>query len=894
MKNTIWNVTTKTVIGLIIAVFAAACSDGGHANVTAVTPDIAPPAITFGIGLEGAEKPTDTAVSIDAGQSVVLYWEVIGAPAGDEADKASEKADDAEASEDGPVIAISIDSKELGYHKTDLKASDSLVVPNVTVDASFILTAVIEGAVPASETVRASIKVAGFKVVETLELTAYPEKIVRGGSSELCWTISPADAGYEVTDENGNIVAIPTHEATEAEVEEEAAEALEGEEETEEMIASGKASYAGEEGEEEEVEENTEEDAEEAEAPSTSKGCVVVTPEVTTTYFIDAEDGSTDNVTIEVMDEVTITSFNATPETISGETEVRLSWKVDPAEAIVTISPKLDGQEFESEGETTVTISEETTFTISAVLPGCEECADQKTFTVVLEQRGELAVDITASTQVIFAGEEAEITWQVVDRTNGTNVSNANMIVRGGSFGLEGETRESSGTMILRPTETTEYTLEASAGSGIIVPEKLKIIVRNWDGPSAANVSVDSEAEKTQLVTSVAASTVSTDIMYAGFAGKLDSDGQIKLAKGSGSYWSTLEINFLSAFKGFNDGYGAMNNNYLNEVDYPVNAIAVDLEDEKTLYVATSGGVVKSTDGGASWSLFLRPFMWAKDSNYTGSHASCAGTEQKGWKDWTINALQQVCDIVIAKDGTIVVASDHKVAVAAKDAEDWTDPVADAPVYGIVNHDLELAELDEGKETLFVGTSEGIYVSTDMGASYEAIGGAGAPDTDVYTVKVDTAAGKLYAGTPEMVYTCTLSADGCSAWSNQIVSGGVFSIALDPIQAGSVFAATAQGVYYSADGDSWKDVTAEPMATGVTVRSIASTMVDDGAKGSVYIATSDGVFVTTSEILTDKKDCKNPPCPKPTDDAPEEDPEETPDEENPLEDGEETVNGNLL
>jgi len=888
MKNTIWNVATKTVVGLIIMVFAAACSDGGHSNVKAVTPDIAPPAITFGIGLEGAEKPTEPSVSIDAGQSVVLYWAVIGVPAGDDAEVGGK--DDAEASEN--AITISIDSKELGYHKAGLKATDSLVVDSVTVDASFVLSAVIEGAPPASETVRASIKTAGFQVVQGLELTADPPQVARGESSDLCWTISPADAAYEVTDEAGNILAITTHEETEAEIEEEAAEAVEGEEETEEdMVASGKASYAGEEGEEEEIEEG----AEETVAPSTYSECIVVTPETDTTYFIDAEDGKQATVTIEVMDDVTITAFNATPEKISGETEVRLSWKVEPAEAIVTISPKLDGQEFEAEGETTVTISEETTFTISAVLPGCETCADQKSFTVVLEQRGELAVEITASTQVIFAGEEAEITWQVVDRTNGTNVSNANMIVRGGSFGLEGETRESSGTMVLRPTETTEYTLEPTAGSGLLVPEKIKIVVRNWEGPNAANVSVDSEAEKTQTVTSVAASTISTDIMYAGFSGKLDSDGQIKLAKGSGSYWSTLEINFLEAFKGYNDGYGAMNGNYLNEVDYPVNSIAVDPEDDKVLYVGTSGAVMKSADAGASWSLFLRPFMWAKDSDYTGSHASCAGTEQKGWKDWTINALQQICDIVIAKDGTIVVASDHKVAVAAKDAEDWTDPIADAPVYGIVNHDLELAELEEGKEVLFVGTSEGIYVSTDMGASYEAIGGAGAPDADVYTVKVDTAAGKLYAGTPEMVYTCTLSADeGCSAWSNQIMGGGVFSIALDPIQSGSVFAATAQGVYYSADGDSWKDVTAEPMATGVTVRSIASTMVDDGAKGSVYIATSDGIFVTTSEILADKKPCKNPPCPEPAPETPDETPDETPEDDTPEEDGAATVNGNLL
>lgn len=839
-------------VALALVFTAAACADGSHTNVRpAPSTAVAPSIMKFEISKVGGIEPAGSSVTVEPGESVLLAWEVAVIAKDETKGELGGKADEpasGKATAEAPVITL--DSAELGIHLENLDAIGSQEIEGITADASFTLTATTSGGTD-SRTVGVTVK-APVKPLE-VSFTAAPEKITAGEKVELCWEISRSDATFSITDIEGNII----HSSGGAAVEE---EEKEGEPapggKPEEM--KGKSAAEGE-GAEETAEEESEEGGE-----TILKGCIDAFPAESTTYYItvSAPDAETvvEEAKVEVEVEVIIQSFAVTPEKISSETEVTLAWEVSPDDAIVLITPMFDGQKFEAKGEAKAVVKEETTFTLKAYRAGSEEFAKTKDVTVRFEAYVGLVVEVSED-QVIFAGEEAEVNWIVKD-SKGVEARGVPVRVRGGEAGAAGQTRDSSGSMTVKPTESTEYTIEVVSG-GVVVQKKVMVAVRNWKGPGAGNISIDTATQSTRPITAVEVSKIYPDVVYVGFGGGLFSvPGGLgfNLARGigEGPVWNMIAMPYMAVFPTIAKK-GSNNPAFFDDFEYPVNVIIAEAETGR-IYIGTTGGVFYSDDDGASWKTLVGILL---NDDISLPHPTCFGKETAGWPGQALHGLGQVCDIAIASDGRFIIATDWLVEYLPNGVDTFLKEGAGPSGWtgytglplGRVNNDLELAKFDDGKEVLFVGTSKGILRSMDLGATYEEAAGAGAPTSDIYTVKVDTKNNTLYAGGADgTLYICELANYTCKGWITHALGGGViYSIELDPVKAGALFAAADGGIFYSADGKSWKNVTSNPIKSGTQARALAVAKSADGKTGSVWLGTSEGVFVTTSPIIKDSK-----------------------------------------
>lgn len=850
MKKKILTKVSKLMALFAVAVMIAACSDGSHKTPgDLINPGtVEKPAITKFTISKADGSGAGSSVTVSAGESVLLEWEVTTQGAAAEVEGSAEvapkadeaKEDEAKDGEDTPATgpSITIESKALGLQLKDLPAIGNKVVENVTVDAIFVLSA--------SNGTKFDMRDVSVTIANTdlvVSLTADPAEIKTAESSNLCWEISRGDAKFTVSDEEGNILAT-TVVPEEVEVLDAATE-----EKGDEVVATGKAVYS--EGEEESGEEQ--DIVEEGEAAEVAiSDCVAVSPTKTTKYSINVTAPGTEAVvkdaTVTVLEGVVIEKFSVSPDKVNAEDTVTLSWKVTPANAVVEIAPMFDGKTFEAEGVAEAKVSATTQFTLTAYMKEKKDKAVTKSVSVNIQERGALTLK-TDGDQVIFVGEKAKISWEVTD-AKGLTVNNAQVYVSGGSFGEAGSAQAGKGSVEVSPTETTEYIISALA----LRPQVVKVVVRSWEGPG-------SDASK--VTTAVGVSKADTSIVYSGFSGKLfdmkGADGKdvkgfhISRGVNNGSRWTSLDLPFMAVYPKLDPQAAGNNVEMFSELEYPVNAIVAGEDDAKRIYVATAGGVFYSDDEGKNWSILIASLL---NNDISFPHASCKGKELNGWSNKKdISGLSQACDVAIASDGRVIVASDMAVTYLPEGADktkgsSWKG--AKSAVYGLVNHDLEIAKLGD-KEVLYVGSSKGLYVSLDMGEKYGAVNEAGAPTGDVFSVEVDEKNNKLFAASGNKVYTCTLDGYYCSGWSNKTVSDDakavVYSIANDSVKEGALFVGTGKGVFYSADsGSSFKDVTGGVIDRGVAVMSVASAKSESGRTGSVYLGTSEGVFVTTSDV----------------------------------------------
>ena len=105
-------------------------------------------------------------------------------------------------------------------------------------------------------------------------------------------------------------------------------------------------------------------------------------------------------------------------------------------------------------------------------------------------------------------------------------------------------------------------------------------------------------------------------------------------------------------------------------------------------------------------------------------------------------------------------------------------------------------------------SSHGVYKSTDGGTTWNAVN-SGLPSIllDVYvsTLAVDPKnAGTLYAGSREGLFKST---DGGTSWSKTGLTAEPYALVIDPRNMGSVYAATPAGLFKSTDGGaSWRNL----------------------------------------------------------------------------------------
>ena len=181
-----------------------------------------------------------------------------------------------------------------------------------------------------------------------------------------------------------------------------------------------------------------------------TSGSMSVSPSSTTQYTLSATsvDGTTTSVaTVTVQANPPTAKLTASPTTVSPGSSATLTWKTTNA---TSISIDNGIGTVAASGSTTVNPTATTTYTLTATGSAGGTITATATVTV---QKTMPTVTITASPSTITAGQTSTLTWST---TNATTVS----IDQG--IGIV----PASGTTVVSPTNTTQYTLTATGSGG--------------------------------------------------------------------------------------------------------------------------------------------------------------------------------------------------------------------------------------------------------------------------------------------------------------------------------------------------------------------------------------------------------------------------------------------
>jgi len=154
---------------------------------------------------------------------------------------------------------------------------------------------------------------------------------------------------------------------------------------------------------------------------------------------------------------------------------------------------------------------------------------------------------------------------------------------------------------------------------------------------------------------------------------------------------------------------------------------------------------------------------------------------------------------------------------------------------------------------LFAGTLEGVFRSTDRGASWTLISPKGSAEIhEVESLAVDpTNPDVIYAGTWHLPWKTT---DGGENWHNikkgVIDDSDVFSIIIDPEQPRIVYASACSGIYKSQSaGELFRKIQGIP----ATARRTRVLRQDPAQRETVYAGTTEGLYKTTDGGHTFKR-----------------------------------------
>lgn len=156
------------------------------------------------------------------------------------------------------------------------------------------------------------------------------------------------------------------------------------------------------------------------------------------------------------------------------------------------------------------------------------------------------------------------------------------------------------------------------------------------------------------------------------------------------------------------------------------------------------------------------------------------------------------------------------------------------------------AEAPSKPAMLFAGTLEGVFRSTDAGATWTLISPPGSGEIhEVESLAVDpTDPDVVYAGTWHLPWKTT---DGGKSWHNikqgVIDDSDVFSIIIDPDKPKIVFASACSGIYKSANaGEQFKKIAGIPSSA----RRTRVLKQDPANREVVYAGTTEGLYKTVN------------------------------------------------
>ncbi|MDO8528162.1 MAG: hypothetical protein Q7T03_10830 [Deltaproteobacteria bacterium] len=582
-------------------------------------------------------------------------------------------------------------------------------------------------------------------------------------------------------------------------------------------------------------------------------GCATVVPSENTTYTLEAKLGDetvTETLSVSVDKEASaeLTVNGVKDLSVSSyPQQIQLNWKVSPKNAKVTIvaNPALSGAQLPQdadgyEGMISVTVTQDTTFSIAATVGGEASAVAQAT---VKSQMGGLDCSqfgaYAAISTPAFTGEAVKIAWSVPQAA--ASMFDTVRVVNSASEVTESAVATG---FVEVPAKSGGYTVSFLSQNKDYCSKVVNVPVAN-----ITSVSKD----KAVRVVSAGGKGVYVGTVQDGFA-----DGVVKVVKYDPSA-SDMSIPFFETLQSFDKVTALLTERFMENViqTYPVNAITMEPSNNKRLFVATTGGVFYQE--GEGWKTLTPILLTEDEEEYSGSHPTCFGQTQSGNTKGKIVGMSQVCDMVATEDGKLIVANDggvytvddvEKHIVNYKDSP-WKGFEADNPLYGSVVNDIEVLKTG-GKTLIFAAGSKGVYKSENGGSTWTAVSG-GALNGTVYGV---SAIDSQVPCASDSIVLFAATDTGVSVYQNgtwvskplplpaSATDKRVYNITTDTF--GTVYVAAASGLYVSRDfGQSFVDATPAGDSRPV-VRSVSVSYDGDPRKAtadySIYLATESGVM----------------------------------------------------
>ena len=239
------------------------------------------------------------------------------------------------------------------------------------------------------------------------------------------------------------------------------------------------------------------------------------------------------------------------------------------------------------------------------------------------------------------------------------------------------------------------------------------------------------------------------------------------------------------------------------------------------LYLGTTNSwIYESTDQGSSWHRLakLDPTEDLVVAHIVVDSANSAVLYAGGWK-----ADQRDGGLWVSRDGGL-----HWSEVEALRGQSV----------------FSLAQAPSEAGTLFAGTLEGVYRSTDGSASWQQISPPGSHEIhEVESLAVDPVDPRIvYAGTWHLPWK---TSDGGEHWHNikkgLIDDSDVFSIIIDPAKPRIVFLSACSGIYKSENGG---ELFHKIQGIPSTARRTRVLMQDPENREAVYAGTTEGLYKT--------------------------------------------------
>ncbi len=256
-------------------------------------------------------------------------------------------------------------------------------------------------------------------------------------------------------------------------------------------------------------------------------------------------------------------------------------------------------------------------------------------------------------------------------------------------------------------------------------------------------------------------------------------------------------------------------------------ALAVDPANPQRLYAGTTRGLARSPDGGLNW---LSEKVVTNHPNF-------------------FNLAPYISVGSVTAVAVDPVSPNSVYAGTAQGVFKSTDAGLSWALSSTglaVSSATELAIAPTTPVTIYAGGAAGVYYSTNGAATWAARNG-GLGNLAVSALAVHPAINTtLYAGTAGGVYRSTTSGASWAAFNTGLANPIAQALAIDPVSPETLYVGTAGGIFKSTDaGTNWTFA-----STGLTTSNITALAINPQASATLYAGTTNGLFQSVDGAQT--------------------------------------------